>query len=103
MTTTTTQPTGEAASYEAAEAQLAGLAKVADDTKGTVETLTGSLAPALTNDAESLGKIMAIEDAADALAAAVTAARDTFTSRHEAMAEAVNSAPHAAPTEFYRG
>jgi hypothetical protein len=104
MTTeTTATPTGEANSYEAAEASLAGLAKVADDTKASVETLAGSLASALEHDPESLGKIMAVEDAADALAAAVSAARDTFVARHEGMNEAVNAAPHAAPTEFYRG
>jgi hypothetical protein len=98
MTTTT-----EAVDYESTIVALADLVALADDMRARVEAMTASLGDALGKDEESLGKIMAVEDGVEAVAASAKAARDTFVSRHETMNEAVSAAPYAAPTAFYGG
>lgn len=105
MTTqTTTRPgAGEASGYESTLAALDALLKAAQEMKGTGEQITGSLSAEISSDAETLGDVMAIDDAFDAVVSAVEKAKATFIRRHGDIHEAVNANPQAAGnTTFYR-
>lgn len=93
--------TGEAPTIEQAREALQALVAEAEQTSARVDTLSASL-QAADLDAQTLGEVADVLEAADAMKAASTRALQGLDSRHAQMEEAVNSTPHAAQTSFYR-
>lgn len=93
--------TGEAPNIEAARTALQALRTEAEQTVSRVDQLAGSLQSANV-DAQTLGEVAEVLDAADTMKAAAEKALSGLQSRHAVMEEAVNSTPHAANTDWYR-
>jgi hypothetical protein len=93
--------TGEAPNIEAARDALSALQAEADRTVARVDQLSGSLQSA-DLDAQTLGEVAEVLEAADAMKTAAHKALSGLDSRHGLMEEAVNATAHAAKTDWYR-
>lgn len=104
--TTMTMPatmngSGEAPNIESAREALRAIVATAEQATSTIDNLSASLANA-DMDAETLSDVAEILDAASELKEAADQALTGMDSRHSAIEEAVNAAPHVAETSFYR-
>jgi hypothetical protein len=82
-------------------AVLQAIAATALEFANATEALAASLS---TNnlDAETLGNVMDVFDAADSIIRVARRTLDGLNRRHQVMEEAVNATPKVAKTEFYR-
>jgi len=101
MNSPTVDSTGEAVNIAAARAALDAIVQAADQAVGTIDNLSASMQGA-DMDADTLGDVAAVLEAATAMHAAAAKARSGLDDRHAVMEEAVNTTPHAAKTDFYR-
>jgi hypothetical protein len=92
---------GEALNIDQARQVLKEIHTKAADFVTAVDTLSASL-QAADMDAQTIGEVADILDAASVTQTAADKAVRGLDSRHAHMEEAVNSTPHAAKTEFYR-
>lgn len=93
--------TGEAPNIEAARDALTALRAEAEQTVVRVDQLSASLQSA-DLDAQTLGEVAEVLEAADVMKAAADKALSGLQARHAVMEEAVNATAHAAKTGWYR-
>jgi len=101
MTSPTVDSAGEAVNIAAARAALDAIVKAADQAVSTIDNLSASMHGA-DMDSDTLSEVAAVLEAATAMQAAASKARNGLDDRHAVMEEAVNATPHAAKTDFYR-
>lgn len=93
---------GEVVNIEQTRQALRDIHEQASEFVTTVDALSASL-QAADLDTQTLGEVAEIVDAAQNVQGRAEAAVKGLDARHGQVEEAINSTPHAANTDFYRG